>query len=107
MTHDPRAVNIIARQLAKDFGDADGFLRLTKRDGAAWAILDALQHNGFTVTAALDPAERPIEPTRHAPLTDEPCGHVPTPAGRAAVNAYRAHRTPQHPRTDLRGSEAP
>jgi len=47
------------------------------------------------------------EPTRHAPLTDEPCGHTTTPAGTAAVNAYRAHRTQQHPRTDLRGSETP
>jgi len=39
------------------------------------------------------------EPERHAPLTDEPCGVIPTQAGAAAVNAYRAHRTQQHPRT--------
>jgi hypothetical protein len=35
--------------------------------------------------------------TRHVPLTDEPCGHTTTPAGTRAVNAYRAHRTQQHP----------
>lgn len=36
--------------------------------------------------------------TRHAPLTDELCGVVPTEAGTAAVLDYRAIRREQHPR---------
>lgn len=36
--------------------------------------------------------------SRHKPLTDEPCGVIPTPRGRQVVNAYRAHRTEQHPK---------
>lgn len=37
---------------------------------------------------------------RHAPLTDESCGVIPTKAGRRLVDDYRAHRTRQRPRGD-------
>lgn len=35
---------------------------------------------------------------RHRPLTDEPCGVIPTPRGQRLVAEYRAHRTKQHPK---------
>lgn len=35
---------------------------------------------------------------RHQPLTDEPCGVIPTPRGRQALGAYRDIRQQQHPR---------
>lgn len=39
--HDPRLVNLIAGFLAREFGE-DGFLPLSKRDGAAVRLLDLL-----------------------------------------------------------------
>jgi hypothetical protein len=44
------------------------------------------------------------QPARHAPLTDDSCGATPTPAGTAAANAYRAHRTEQHPHLPAAGN---
>lgn len=35
---------------------------------------------------------------RHQPLTDQPCGHVPTDRGRQAVLDYHAIRRQQNPR---------
>lgn len=55
------------------------------------AVLDR-QHQA---ALALIPADIDY---RHAPLTDEPCGVIPTPRGRRLVDAYRAHRTEQHPK---------
>lgn len=39
--HDPRLVNLVAGFLAREFGD-DGFLPLSKRDGAAARLLDLI-----------------------------------------------------------------
>lgn len=40
--HDPRLINLIAGFLAREFGD-DGFLPLSKRDGAAVRLLDLIE----------------------------------------------------------------
>ena len=43
-------------------------------------------------------AIRRAKADRHAPLTDEPSGVIPTPRGRQAALDYRATRRQQHPK---------
>lgn len=37
-------------------------------------------------------------PGRHRPLTDDPCGVIPTPRGQQLLTDYQTHRTQQHPK---------
>jgi hypothetical protein len=47
---------------------------------------------------------RDAKASRHAPLTDDPCGVIPTGLGRRAVTDYRAIRREQHPRPRTSGA---
>ena len=79
-------------------GVADWLEDTARRGGYTTRGVDATNAHRIA-DVILDGPSDPEEPTRHAPLTDDPCGVTTTPAGTAAVNAYRAHRTQQHPRT--------
>lgn len=75
--------------------------------GVADWLEDTARRVGYT-TRFVDPAsayriadiilDGPRDDTRHRPLTDEPCGVIPTPAGTATVLDYKAIRRQQHPR---------
>jgi len=62
------------------------------------AMHPALMHRRVSYGPWIEGEPEPAPTTRHAPLTDEPCGVIPTPAGTTLADAYRAHRTEQRPR---------
>jgi hypothetical protein len=46
----PEAINAVARWVARHFGDADGFMPLSKREGYAYDLFAELAHDGLAIS---------------------------------------------------------
>lgn len=94
-------VNLTIGDLRNVLGDVDQLDAAVERTVARMRAYGSGSVNVRQVISLLSPTwpDGNYEaPAPHAPLTDEPCGVVPTPAGTAAVLDYKTIRREVRPR---------